>query len=719
MRSLSEAVCSIKCKSEPMREDVKKRAAELRESLHRHNYLYYVLDEPEISDAEYDRLMQELIALERAYPELVEPDSPTQRVGAPPLEKFETVAHTIPMLSLENAFDEDEVLAFDQRIRRFLKTDSPLLYTAEPKMDGVAVELVYENGRLVEASTRGDGYTGELITPNIRTIKTVPLVLSNTASMTVPSRLEVRGEVFIPIEAFKQLNKERLASGEAAFANPRNAAAGSLRQLDSRITAKRPLEIFCYGIGMVTDLEVKLPAHRAGAGVLPCSSASRPGSRPVTSHWEVLEALKALGFRVNPHIKPRARIEEVLAYYRDLLDRRHEFPYEIDGIVIKVDDLALQKRLGEKSRSPRWALAYKFPATQGTTRVLNIDVQVGRTGALTPVAHLEPVSVGGVTVSRATLHNEDEIKRKDIRVGDTVLIQRAGDVIPEVVKVITTKRTGVEQPFKLPVACPVCGAKVVRLEHEAVSRCINANCPAQVKERIKHFASKGAFDIDGLGDKLVGQLVDKGLVKSYADLFTLDQEAVAALERMGEKSAQNLMDAMARSKKISLGRFIYALGIRHVGEHIAHVLARKFKTLSALMSATSDELMAVNEIGPQVSESVRAFFENPENQENIERMLVEAGVTLETEEAPINEPLAGKTFVLTGVLDGMTRSQATARIEAMGGKVSSSVSRNTTYVVAGKDPGSKLDKAKALGVRILDEREFREMLSGGSRYEDG
>jgi len=423
----------------PMNEDVKKRVAELRQALHHHNHLYYVLDEPEISDAEYDRLMQELTSLEMAYPEIVAPDSPTQRVGAPPLASFESVAHTIPMLSLENAFDEEEVLAFDKRVRRYLKTDLPLLYTAEPKLDGVAVEMVYENGRLVEASTRGDGYSGELITLNIRTIKTVPLVILNTIAEVVPSRLEVRGEVFIPVEAFKQFNEERLDKGEPLFANPRNAAAGSLRQLDSRITAKRPLEIFCYGVGVVTDIEF-------------------------TSHWETLQALKTLGCRVNPDIKPQATLEEIIAYYRDLLNRRHTFPYEMDGIVVKVDDLTLQKRLGEKSRSPRWAIAHKFPATQ--------DVQVGRTGALTPVAHLEPVAVGGATVSRATLHNEDEIKKKDVRIGDTVLIQRAGDVIPEVVKVITTKRTGVEEPFQMPALCPVCISDVLRLEDEAAWRCV-------------------------------------------------------------------------------------------------------------------------------------------------------------------------------------------------------------------------------------------------------
>jgi DNA ligase (NAD+) len=674
-------------------EDVKNRVAKLRGALHWHNYLYYVLDEPEVSDAQYDRLMRELTDLETAYPELIKPDSPTQRVGAPPLEKFETASHTVPMLSLENAFDEEEVLAFDQRVRRFLGTDSQLFYTGEPKLDGVAVELVYQDGRLTEASTRGDGYTGEVVTANIRTIRAVPLVLLDTASVTVPSRLEVRGEVFIPIEGFEQLNKERLDQGEQTFANPRNAAAGSLRQLDSGITAKRPLDIFCYGVGMVTDLEF-------------------------VSHWETLQALKALGFRVNPDIKPQTGIEEIIGYYKELLDRRHGFRYEIDGMVIKVDDLALQIRLGEKSRSPRWALAYKFPAIQETSRVLKIEVQVGRTGALTPVAHLEPVSVGGVTVSRATLHNEDEIKKKDIRVGDTVLVQRAGDVIPEVVKAITTKRTGAEKPFQMPGECPVCGSKVLRLEGEAVWRCINANCPAQVKESIKYFASKGAFDIDGLGDKLVWQLVDKGLLSSYADLFVMDNASVIRLERMAEKSAQNLMDAIAKSKQVTLARFIYALGIRHVGEHIARVLARRFKTLSALISANADELIAVDEIGPQVSESVRAFFDDPENKRSIERML-DAGVTFKTEGALMDEqPLADKTFVLTGALDSMTRSEAKVRIEALGGKVSASVSRKTTYVVAGKDPGSKLDKARELGVKILDERVFTEISRGqlaGSR----
>lgn len=677
-----------------MQEVVKKRIAELRSSLHRHNHLYYVLDEPEVSDAEYDRLMQELTALETAHPELIEPDSPTQRVGAPPLEKFQTVPHTIPMLSLENAFDEEDVFAFDRRIRRFLKTDKSVWYTVEPKLDGVAVEIGYEEGRLVEASTRGDGYTGELITSNIKTVKTVPLVLVESGSIAIPAQLEVRGEVYIPVDAFKALNQKRLDKGESPFANPRNAAAGSLRQLDSKITAQRPLEIFCYGVGVVRGLEF-------------------------TSHREILDGLKALGCRVNPHIKVCGTPDEIIAYYRQLLDRRDELPYEMDGIVVKVDDLVLQKRLGEKSRSPRWALAYKFPPTQETTRVVEIDVQVGRTGALTPVAKLEPVSVGGVTVSRATLHNEDEIKKKDIRRGDTVLIQRAGDVIPEVVKVIRTKRTGEEEPFQMPTACPTCSSQVFRLEDEAVWRCVNANCPAQVKERIRHFASKRAFDIDGVGNKLVGQLVDEGHLKSYADLFFLDESTLAGLERMGEKSSRNIIDAITNSKHTTLARFVYALGIRHVGEHIALVLARRFKELTALMSATAEELMAVDEIGPQVSQSVRAFFDNPENQKNVQRMLDDAGVRLSTEDAEAGEHLAEMTIVLTGSLESMTRQQTKDRIEALGGKVSSSVSRKTAFVVAGKDPGSKLDRAKELGVKILDETAFLEVLSKGKPNEEG
>jgi DNA ligase (NAD+) len=673
-----------------LEEKPEERARVLRQLLHHHNSAYYESDDPEISDAGYDRLFRELQDLEKNHPELVTPDSPTHRVGAPPLEKFESVAHTIPMLSLENAFDDGGVLAFDERVRRLLKTDASVLYTAEPKMDGVAVELVYERGRLTEASTRGDGYTGELITQNIRTINTVPLALLHTTSIAVPSRLEVRGEVFIPVEAFKRLNYDRLEKGESPFANPRNAAAGSLRQLDPRIAAQRPLDIFCYGIGTVVGPDF-------------------------TSHWDILKALTTMGFRVNPYVKPRVRIDEILVYYKNLLGRRHDFPYEMDGMVIKVDDLLLQKKLGEKSRSPRWALAYKFPATQETTQVIRIDVQVGRTGASTPVANLKPINVGGVTVSRATLHNEDEIKKKDVREGDTVLVQRAGDVIPEIVKVIKSKRYGTKNPFQMPSNCPVCRSKLVRLQGEAVRRCVNVNCLAQVKGRIRHFASKRAFDIDGLGDKIVSQLVGKKLLTSYADLFVLDKATLAGLDRMADKSAQNVIEAIEKSKEISLARFVYALGIRHVGEHIARVLAKEFGTLKAIMSATVEDLVAVHEIGPQVSESVRAFFDTPENRNNIEAML-EAGVEIaDAEDLPDDGGLSGATFVLTGTLDSMTRSQAKAHIEALNGKVTSSVSRKTTYVVAGKDPGSKFVKAKKLGVKVILESELLDKIQGGNR----
>ena len=665
-------------------DDAQKRVAVLRDRIRHHNHAYYVLDEPEISDSEYDQLFQELKALEAAHPQLVTPDSPTQRVGAKPLEQFETVSHTIPMLSLENAFNEEQVVAFDKRIKRFLGRDGAVLYTAEPKLDGVAVELVYEDGTLTEASTRGDGYTGEDITTNVRTIASVPLALLKKNGVSLPERLEVRGEVYISTDGFKKLNTVRLSTGEAPFANPRNAAAGSLRQLDPRITAERPLDIFCYGVGSAVDL-------------------------PIRSHWEMLQFLKKIGLRVNPHIRPQVPLREVLAFYHYLVAHRHDFSFEMDGMVVKVDDLDMQKELGEKSRSPRWAIAYKFPGTQATTRVLNIDVQVGRTGALTPVAYLDPVSVGGVTVSRATLHNEDEIGKKDIRVGDTVLVQRAGDVIPEVVKVIPAKRIGNEIRFSMPDHCPVCRSAVFRPEGEAVRRCVNANCLAQVKGRVKHFASKGAFNIDGLGEKLVNQMVDEGLVRSFADLFSLKEKKIASLERMGEKSASNLCRALEKSKDMTLSRFIYALGIRHVGNHVADVLAKAFKSLERIMFATEEELLAIHEIGPQVSESVRAFFKNPENRHSIERLLA-FGVRITSGAVGRAGKLAGKTFVLTGSLDMFTRAEAKARIEASGGKVTTSVSSKTDYVVMGDKPGSKAKKAKELGVAVITEKVFREIL---------
>jgi len=652
--------------------------------LHHHNHRYYVLDDPDVSDAAYDRLMQELIRLETDYPELVQPDSPTVRVGAPPLDKFETTAHSIPMLSLDNAFKDEDILDFDERVRRFLKSDQPMLYTAEPKLDGVAVELVYENGRLASAATRGDGITGEVITANVKTIGSVPLRLQPSEKMTVPILLEVRGEVIIGLEAFKAFNQERTEQGLPVFANPRNAAAGSLRQLDSRVTARRPLEIFCYGIGAVEGLACE-------------------------SHWEVLQALRHFGLRINPLIRARITVSEVIDYYRELERRRGSLPYDIDGMVAKVDRLALQQRLGSTTRSPRWAIAYKFKALQEVTVVERIDIQVGRTGVLTPVAHLRPVVVGGVTVSRATLHNEDEIAKKDVRIGDTVLVQRAGDVIPEIVKVVASQRTGAELKFTMPAACPVCATTVVRLAGEAATRCINAACPAQLKERIKHFAAKGAFDIDGLGQKLVEQLVEKKLLSSYADIFNLEEDTLAGLDRMGEKSAQNLMRAIAAAKKVRFDRFLYALGIRHVGEHVAQLLAGRFKGIKALMECSREELEAIDGIGPTVAESLIDFISQPENRKTIDTLL-ERGVQIESGASLESGRLEGKTFVLTGALSGLTRRRATDLITGAGGRVSGSVSANTDFVVAGDSAGSKLAKAQSLGITVIGEDQLRAML---------
>ncbi len=656
---------------------------DLRKTLHHHNYRYYVLDDPEISDSEYDRLMQELIRLETTYPDLVSPDSPSARVGAPPLAKFDQIAHTLPMLSLDNGFADEDILEFDKRVQRYLNLQSEILYTAEPKMDGVAVELVYEDGKLLAASTRGDGVTGELITANVKTIGAVPLLMRTDRSSAVPSRLDVRGEVFIGLEAFKNWNLERIDQDLPPFANPRNAAAGSLRQLNSKITASRPLEIFFYGVGVAEDYEFD-------------------------SHWELLQALKKWGFRINPLIRPRVSINDVLKYYRELSQQRHQLPYDIDGMVVKVDSLSLQQRLGATTRSPRWAIAYKFQAIQETTVLENIEIQVGRTGVLTPVAHLKPVSVAGVTVSRATLHNEDEIEKKDVRIGDTVLVQRAGDVIPEVVKVILSKRTGAEKKFSMPDRCPVCSAAVARIEGEAATRCINSSCSAQVKERIKHFASKGAFDIDGLGTKLVDQLVEKGLLTSFADLFKLDKETLADLERMGDKSGENLIHAIEASKKISFARFLYALGIRHAGEHVAVLLADQFESLEDLAICSQQNLTDIDGVGPVVAESIANYFHQEKNLGTIQSIL-DSGAQIVFEAKRKTAKFDGKTFVLTGTLDGMTRRQAKDMITAAGGKVSGSVSRNTDFVVAGDSPGSKLKRAKDLGLAVIDEAGFKEL----------
>lgn len=669
----------------PINTEVLQKIEGLRRTLHRHNYRYYVLDDPEISDAEYDRMMRALIELEDEYPDLRSPDSPTSRVGAPPLDKFETIAHSIPMLSLDNGFNDTDIIEFDRRIKKNLATDDEIIYTAEPKLDGVAVELVYENGRLATASTRGDGINGEVITSNVRTIKSVPLLLENAKGISVPSRLEVRGEVFIRQEGFKRLNNQRLNQNMPLFANPRNAAAGSLRQLNSKIAAKRPLEIFFYGIGIITDLELE-------------------------SHWDTLVVLQDFGFRINPLTRAKITIKDVLDYYRELVEMRYQLPYDIDGVVIKVDSFSLQHLLGSTSRSPRWSIAYKFKALQETTRVTDIEIQVGRTGALTPVAHLVPVNVGGAIVSRATLHNEDEIKRKDIRIGDTVIVQRAGDVIPEVVKVIESKRTGEEKTFKMPLNCPVCHSSVVRPENEATLRCINTTCSAQVKERIKHFASKSGFDIDGLGNKLVEQLVDKGLLNSYADIFRLSEDILENLERMGPKSATNIINAIEEKKQITLSRFLYALGIHHVGEHVAGILASTFQNLENLLRATTDDLEAVEGVGPVVAKSVANFFQQDENKKAVNDISAN-GVIILQEDRKKRGALENKVFVLTGTLETMTRTQAKKSIEMAGGRVAGSVSRNADYLVVGTSPGSKLKRANELGIEVIDETTLKKIFN--------
>lgn len=663
------------------RNEIEALSKEIRE----HNYRYYVLDDPVVSDAEYDRLFRRLQELESQFPQLVSPDSPTQRVGSAPLSEFGTLTHRIPMLSLANAMDEDELIAFDQRVRKVLGVET-VEYVAEPKLDGLGVELIYENGVFTAGSTRGDGVVGENITANLRTLKGVPLRL-RTQDRPAPALLEVRGEVFLRHADFQKLNELREAQNESLFANPRNAAAGSLRQLDPRVTAQRPLQINIYAAGTIEGVSFK-------------------------THWEFMEALPEWGLPVNQEIRVCKGLGEAIQYYREMETRRESLPYDIDGIVLKVNDLIAQEELGIRSRSPRWAIAGKFKARQETTVIESIAASVGRTGAITPVANLKPVQLGGVLVSRATLHNQDEIDRKDVRVGDTVLIQRAGDVIPEVVKVIPEKRPAGTQPYKIPATCPVCGGTVTRLEDEAKHYCQNISCPAQVKGRIEHFAGKNAMDIDGMGPKLIEQLVEKQLIHTMGDLYFLTPERLAELDRMAEKSAQNICAAIEASRKRDLWRLIHALGIRNVGEHVSKILANEFLSLERLREATFDDLIALHEIGPIVAEAVVAFFREPHNLEMLDQ-LQRGGVEPQAPPQTVQSDarFQGKSFVFTGKLEKFTREEAQEMVASRGGKSTGSVSKKTDFVVAGPGAGSKLSRAEALNIPILTEDEFLSMLN--------
>jgi DNA ligase (NAD+) len=664
-----------------------REASALREEIERANYHYYVLDRPAIPDAEYDRLFRRLQELEREHPELLTPDSPTQRVGAPPLKDFPEVRHRVPMLSLNNALEPEEVVAFDRRIRDALDV-AQVDYEVEPKFDGLAVALRYVDGLLAQGATRGDGATGEDVTQNLRTVRAIPLRLHGRKP---PALLEVRGEVLMLKADFQRLNAQQREAGQREFANPRNAAAGALRQLDSRVTAGRPLTFFAYGVGEIED-----------------------GALPVDRQSSVLDYLAERHVPVSPLREVVSGVEGLAKYYAARHAERDRLPYEMDGVVYKVDRLDWQRQLGFVSRAPRFAVAHKFPAQEAVTELLGIDVQVGRTGALTPVARLKTVPVGGVTVTNATLHNQDEIDRKDVRVGDSVIVRRAGDVIPEVVGIVPERRPPHTRRFVLPTRCPVCGSAVVRLPDEAVARCTGGLfCPAQRKQALLHFASRRALDIEGLGDKLVDQLVDGALVETPADLFRLRFEDLAALERMGEKSARNLLEALERSRReATLARFVFSLGIRHVGESTARDLAEHFGTLDALMAADPGEILEVPDVGPVVAESVARFFGEVHNREVIERLRPYYGarwVAAKRRRTESGGALAGKTFVVTGTLGSMSREEAKAAIEARGGRVSGSVSRKTDYVVVGADPGSKYDKARELGVTILDEEAFRKL----------
>lgn len=667
------------------KEEAKKRIEILKREINYHNYRYYVLDNPIISDYEYDQLMKELIELEAQFPELITPDSPTQRIGAEPLEEFKKIRHLTPMISLGDAFDEKELIEFDQRIKRMLNDYKDIEYSAEPKIDGLSCSLLYKDGIFTIGGTRGDGLEGEDITLNLKTIKTIPLRLIESTEYDRPKILEARGEVYMKKKDFNELNEQRLEKGEPLFANPRNAAAGSIRQLDPKITASRRLDIFFWGIGTIEGINVK-------------------------TQWEALNALKSWGFKVNPLVKLCKNIEEVKKYHQEILKIREELEYEIDGIVVKVNSFDLQNKLGMTTRAPRWAIAYKFPAKQVSTIIKDIIAQVGRTGTLTPVAILEPVQLMGVTISRATLHNQDEIDRKDIRIGDKVLVQRAGDVIPEVVKSIPELRTGSEKKFHMPSKCPECSSEVVK--DGAIHRCTNISCPAQIKESIIHFASRSAMNIDGLGEKIIEQLLSANLLKDIADIYYIKKQDLLNLERFAEKSATNLINSIESSKETTLERFLYALGIRQVGVHMAKVLAKHFGNLDNIKKATQEELLQVKEIGPETAKAIVDFFKEKKNIDTINK-LIKAGLKIKTEEVPIKaiRSLEGKSFVFTGELKNFTRYEAERLVEKLGGKISSSVSKKTNFVVVGENPGSKYEKAKSLGIPIINEEEFMKLIS--------
>jgi len=654
----------------------------LRDALARYEHAYYVLDDPEVSDAEYDAMFRRLVALEAAYPELVRLDSPTQRVGAKPSGAFASVPHAVPMLSLANAFDEQGLREFDRRMQSLLSTGT-IRYVAEPKLDGLSVELLYQDGLLTRASTRGDGQLGEDVTANLRTVRSVPLRL-RTADP--PTLLEVRGEVYVDKIDLKTVNASRVANAEPAFANPRNFAAGSLRQLDPRVTAERPLKLYCYDVGRVEGMAIH-------------------------TQTQLLSRLADLGLRVNPLYRVCHGIEDALAFYHTIQATRDALPYEADGVVVKVDSFSQRRTAGEVSRSPRWAIAGKFPAEQGITRLIDITVSVGRTGVLTPVAVLEPVRLRGVEIRSATLHNLDEVERLDVRIGDTVLVQRAGDVIPQIVRALHEHRSGSEVPFAMPAQCPVCHSIVVRLDSEAAHRCLNTSCPARIAASILHFVSKGALDIEGVGDKLVRQLVDRGLIRRLGDLFRLDRTTLVALDRVGPTSADTLLASLATAKKTTLSRFLFALGIPGVGTHAAALLAKTFLTLQAVRTATREALIAIPEVGPRTAEAVLEYFAQPENRQTIDDLLT-LGLTCEPldDESTDGTALRGARFVFTGALATMTRDEAQARVERLGGATTSSVSRTTDYVVVGDRPGSKADRARTLGVPVLTEQQFLSLL---------